>query len=272
MFTSSSTITTPEEDSYILGILQGDGSSTEQSRNRGRIALELHSRDIDVLIKIQSIIQREYNCTINHRERVTNFTNEEVVTFSRIGIYDREFRSLIRKYLPVGKKSMNIAPPANEPWFDLWGYLRGIFDADGSIGVSSGDKPFWSLCTSSTAVRDIFTATIKSVLGVDKHVNRNARDGVYNICLFNEDAIEFTSKMYKDASIWLDRKHDKFISELLTWERKTPKRKTRRKCWTELDDKILNCAEYSIEEKMKLLNRSAKSIKSRWYRNKNNKN
>ncbi len=272
MFTNNSTITTPEEDSYILGILQGDGSSSEQSRNRGRIVLELNSRDLDILTKIQAIVQREYNCTLNHRERATNFTNGVSVKFSRIGIHDQEFRELIKPYLPVGKKSSDITPPANEPWFDLWGYLRGVFDADGSIGISSKDKPFWSLCTSSTDVRDIFIKAMKDTLGVDKHVNRNTRDRVYNICLFDEDAVEFSSKMYEDASIWLDRKHNKFVSELLTWKRTTSKRKGRRKPWTELDDKILNCAEYSIEEKMKLLNRSAKSIQSRWYKNKNNKN
>lgn len=38
---------------YMIGMLQGDGHHSEASRNRGRVSLELSSKDNDIIQKLK---------------------------------------------------------------------------------------------------------------------------------------------------------------------------------------------------------------------------
>ena len=44
-------------------------------------------------------------------------------------------------------------------------------------------------------------------MSIEKRLSRNKRDNVYNIILFDEDAVEYTRLLYKDATIYLGRKY-----------------------------------------------------------------
>ncbi len=57
--------------SYIYGLFQTDGHLYEQSRNRGKLTLEINSRDVDILESLDKIIP--CNSYISSRKRVTNF-------------------------------------------------------------------------------------------------------------------------------------------------------------------------------------------------------
>lgn len=251
------------ELSYIIGLLQFDGSHTEQDRNRGKIQLEVSIRDIDILHKIEKQISVYLeNIFITKRTRDTNF--KEGVTTATLSIYDLDFRTCMKNYISPGLKKNRFNPNIQESWFNSIDYLRGIYDADGSLGITANNKPFLSLCVVSENVKDYILIKMFNILGITKSINRNTRDNVYNIVLYNEDAITFTKYLYKDSSIHIDRKYLKY-KEMLTWVRSVPKA-TKRKSWDIDQDKIVLSTDYTLEEKMELLDRTKSSIKNRLFR------
>ena len=243
-----------EHRSYITGFLHGDGHYSIQTRNRGRIEVELSYRDIDILDKIENIL---IDVKRSDRTRDTNFKNNYVSCI--LSIYNKEIRNFLD--IPIGKKSNRVCPPSD---IMVTHYIRGLFDADGSIGMTADNKPFWSLCTSSEHVKTLVLKEIKHCLNFEKRINRNKRDNVYNIVLFNEDAVIYSSMLYRNATIYLDRKYNKFL-KICKWERTVPKRKGRQKIWLPSEDKIV-LTNLTLKEKISILNRSASSVKTRAWR------
>lgn len=243
-----------EHRSYIIGFIHGDGSYYTQSRNRGRILIELSKRDKDILDKIENVL---IDVGRSARTRDTNFKkNYESCT---LNIYKKEIRDFLN--IPVGKKADMIAPPKD---ISIKHYIRGLYDADGSIGITSKNRPFWSLCTSSEDVKVAVIKDIEINTGLVKRLNRNKRDNNYNIVIFDEDAIAYTDYLYSGATIFLDRKYSKFL-EFSNWERTITKRLGRRKSWTEYEDEVV-LSGIKLEDKMLLLNRSKSSVKNRMWR------
>lgn len=168
-----------ENLNYIIGFLQGDGHHTESTRNRGNLSIELNHRDIDILEKIKEIIVPHINVTIKSRVRDTNFKKGSHQT--TLLMYDLAFRTAIKPYVPVGRKSDIIEPPYLLPNFSKRHYIRGLIDADGSIGISKDNRPFISLCVSSEKIKEFLIKDIQEITGLKKEMNRNTRDNVYNI-------------------------------------------------------------------------------------------
>jgi hypothetical protein len=252
----------PEHLSYIVGFLQGDGNNYAQSRNRGRISAEISLRDIDILDKIESCM-RDIYVGRSERKRDTNFRGE--YESCKLSVFDEKARKYLSQYIPVGNKSSRIRPPIKAQFFRKSAYIRGLYDADGSIGMTAQNRPFWSLCTSSEYVKDFVLCDIKDNLNFEKRINRNKRDGVYNIVLYDEDAIEYTKLLYANATIFLDRKYNKYL-ELLGWVRSIPKCKGKKKSWISYEDKLVLDDSISLRDKMSLLCRSRSSIVTRLWR------
>lgn len=246
-----------EEISYILGFLQGDGHHAEYSRNRGKVSIEISAKDVNILDKIDNVLSKEYTVTRTDRTRDTNFKKDYSAV--SLNVFDGGFRDAIKPYVPVGKKSANIEPIR---WASERDYLRGLYDSDGSIGITSDNKPFISLCTSSDSIKDFLISVIFNVTGAIKGINRNARDGAYNIMLLSEDAQVFSKFIYDGSSIYLDRKFDKYL-EVQSWVRTTKKRVGRSKRWTPEEDAYVLDDNVNLETKMSKLDRSRSSIDMR---------
>lgn len=255
---------TPENYSYLIGFIQGDGHLSTQSRNRGKITIELAARDIDILDKIEKLLSEQQIYVARYtRTRDTNFSKENKSV--SLSVFNREFRKHISNYIPYGKKSKTVRPPINIPNFKKYDYIRGITDADGSLGITSFNRPFWSLCTSSEYIKSFLLKEIENYLGIIKHINKTKRDNVYNITLFDEAAVTFVSLLYKNSTIFLNRKYNKYL-DIQNWVRTTPKRKGCPKIWLEYEDKLILNNTISFKDKCKILNRTKSSIKTRQWR------
>lgn len=244
------------EHAYFIGFAQADGSLYEQSRNRGRFSIELQRNDREVLEKLSSILDCNY--TITERIRDTNF--KENYSSCCLNIYNLDFRNNIKKYLCVGKKSDMIKEPKGIIKND---YFRGIIDGDGSIGFTSEGFPFVSLVTDSQQLAIDFLDYIKELTEKQKTATRNTRDNVFNIMVTKEDAQILVQDMYYSNCISLKRKFDKSL-EILNWKRPYWLKKVNSKRWDkEQDEYILN---HTIEESIKILERTESSIKNRLFR------
>lgn len=247
--------------SYFIGFAMMDGHFQENTRNRGKMSIELSDRDYDILSKFRDLFN---NSSITHRIRDTNFKdNYKTVTFN---IYNKEIRD---EFINIGFKygSKRFFIPKNIITRDFW---RGIIDADGSLGFMRSGRPFVSLVISDEFMKDEYLLLIQMITGKSKDVNRNKRDNIYNIMITDEDAQELVKFLYYDENcLAIDRKINK-AQEILEWKRTTPKRNFSVKKWTKLEDEfILN---NTIEDSINELNRTEKSIKTRiWRLNKINK-
>jgi hypothetical protein len=223
------------------------------TRNRGKITLELSDRDSDIIFKINHELPEISKIT--ERIRNTNFKeNYKTITLS---IYDLNFRKNMKKYIPVGKKSSIVYKPDNVIEKDYW---RGIIDGDGSLGFTKNNIPYISLVTKSKLLATSYISYIKDIVGIDKITTVNKRDNVYNIMLTNENAQMLIKELYYDNCFSINRKIKNSI-EILLWKRPDNIKKVTwsRKKWSkDEDDFILS---FSLEESVKVLNRTEKAIK-----------
>jgi len=261
---------TPEQKYYLIGFLQGDGCHSKSTRNRGKVVIEISKRDEDILNKIESFLSPIWNCGFGSRARDIqingyNYTNKDFVSLC---VCDVSFRSEIQAYVPIGKKSNILIPPCDNSQLDqVKHYLRGYMDADGSIGLTnrSPQIPFVSFTVSSEQIKSFIVENIFLVLGIEKRLNRNQRDNLYNIVLYREDAVEYAKYLYSNSELHLNRKYEKF-GEVQRWQRTIPRRKGRKKSWLPYEDFVILSDNYSVAEKCVLLKRTKQSINTRIWR------
>jgi len=222
------------EYAYMFGFLQADGHLSQQSRQRGRLTVEVNARDIDLLREFQKLTP--YNSTITERRRSTNFAESHHTATWRL--CSLEARTKVNELgLPYGRKSKTIAPPHGE--FSRRDYLRGLIDADGSVGYTSKGFPFVSLTTASTAMAHWVHRYAKDVTGTERNLKRNARDSIYNALYAKEPGQGLAAHLYYPGCLSLERKRAAAQS-IATWVRPSGMRSAYTACrWEEWEDRIL---------------------------------
>jgi hypothetical protein len=245
---------------YMFGFLQADGHLYQQSRQRGCLTVEISTRDVDILHEFQRLTP--YNSSITTRTRTTNFAaSHQSSTWT---LWALEARTKLNALgLPYGAKSRNIAPPRVA--FSQRDYLRGVIDADGSVGFTGQGFPFLALTTASTALAAYLCFYAGKVTGAERSMRRNARDGVYNILYTKEAAQELSAHLYYPGCLSLDRKREAAAS-IDTWSRPDTMRVAPvRRRWTRWEDRLL-LALNNDAEAAKELGRTEKSCCIRLWR------
>lgn len=169
---------------------------------------------------------------------------------------------LLELGLPVGRKSAIIAPPAET--FSHSDYLRGIIDADGSVGFTARGWPFISLVTASPAIATFTCAEILRVTGTARTTRPNARDRVMNIIIAKDPAVEFARWLYEDACIAMERKRESALA-VAGWERPAGMRaRSSHRRWTPDEDAIV--LRMPIKDAAEALGRTKQSVSLRRWR------
>lgn len=192
---------TRPEHAYLFGFVQCDGHLSENTRNRGRLSVELSIRDVALLESFQQLVP--YPSSITTRTRSTNFAERHTSALWTVCALELR-REVIALGLPVGRKSELVEPPRVP--FSKVDYLRGLVDADGSVGVTSLGLPFVSYTTASQALRDFFLSQCPELPGQPRHVARTIRDCVFNPMATRECAVDLAKRLYYDNCLALQRK------------------------------------------------------------------
>ncbi|MFE2551682.1 hypothetical protein ACFXGI_24475 [Streptomyces sp. NPDC059355] len=219
---------------YMFGFLQADGHLSEQSRRRGRLTVEISVRDIHILHEFQRLTP--YASSVSERVRGTNFSSQHhSATWALCAL---EARTTLNELgLPYGRKSATIMPPHLE--FSRRDYLRGVIDADGSVGFTGQGFPFVSLTTASTAIGAFLCDYAREITGAERRIKRNARDDIYNIVYTKEAAMHLAEHLYYPGCLALLRKQTAADS-LTSWQRPAGMRiAPPRRRWSQTDDRIL---------------------------------
>ncbi|MFJ3721928.1 hypothetical protein ACIPYQ_05065 [Streptomyces sp. NPDC090045] len=219
---------------YMFGFIQADGHLSQQSRQRGQLSVEINARDIHILREFQQLTP--YNSSIRERVRSTNFAaTHHSATWS---VSSLEARTIVNELgIPYGKKSLIIKPPRTD--FSRPDYLRGIIDADGSLGWTAQGIPFLSLTSASTAIAAYLCHYGKKITGTQRITSRNKRDGVYNVCYYKETAQQLAAHFYYNGCLALDHKKAN-ADAIQSWVRPAEmKIAPPRRRWTQREDETL---------------------------------
>lgn len=250
--------------SYMIGIFQTDGSMSLYERNRGKFQLELSLKDEDIIYKLKNIIP--YKSLIKKRKRLTSIKehkyNNETISLC---VYDLNFRNeLLNWGIPYGKKSKIIKPPLYIKNLSIKDYIRGLYDGDGSLGMTSKNIPYVSFTTDSDDIVNFLKEYISKITNKPlKNIKRNIRDNIYNISITKEDAVKFCNEIYYDGCLSLDRKYQKSI-DVKKWVRPVDMVISNKLSWDDYQDNfILN---NNLEKSIEYLNRNENSIRMRLWR------
>lgn len=247
---------TRDYDSYLFGLILTDGSLYFNTRNRGKVIIELALRDQDIMSKIKKNFY--YKSYLYSRKRDTNFKEQN--EFVGWACYQKDFRDeLLLLGIPSVDKSINAIPPITE--YNKSAFWRGVIDGDGSIGMTGTNNPFISLTIVSEMLAQEYFTLLKEQFGIIKVNNRNSRDNIYNVVVKNEDAIALGDYIYKDSTIHIDRKYNNYL-EFKNWKRTKPRVIAR--SWTKEEDLFI--LTHNIFNSMINLGRTEKSIRMRLWR------
>ena len=190
-----------EEEAYWLGFILADGCNTNGSQIRVDIKDKGHLEKLSKLIYtggdkpigIRDLGFGEvyyFSCTIN--KVIENLNNH--------GIVPR--KSMITKL-----------PEVNEKFYKH--LIRGIFDGDGSLSYSM-DKNYRRYNFSIVGNKELMLSIQEKVLentgiflgyGKMKMIYRVYKKG-------NQQIMQILDWLYKDSTVYLERKHNKFIDML----------------------------------------------------------
>ncbi|MFC8421979.1 LAGLIDADG family homing endonuclease [Streptomyces sp. NPDC057236] len=222
------------EYAYMFGFLQADGHLHQGTGQKGRLSVEINARDAHILHEFQRLTP--YHSSISERTRATNFAEQHhSATWT---VCSLEARTIVNELgIPYGKKSLLIRPPRVD--FRRRDYLRGIIDADGSLGWTAEGLPYLSLTSASTGLATYMCHYAKKVTGAERVPRRNTRDRVYVLTYFKEQAQRLAEHLYYPGSLALDHKKANAAS-IQTWTRPADMRiAPSRRRWTPADDREL---------------------------------
>lgn len=183
-----------EDKAYFLGLILTDGTVDDE-----RTRIYLHKRDKYIL----EIFSKKIGI-----EKI--YKDDD--TFG-IEIYSKKIVSDLKKYGVIKNKTylLKRIPFENIPKKYLNHFLRGIFDGDGCISYSEK----WKYKIYISEYNYSLVEQIRNVIdGIIKKENHNKiQKASCWFCFWNkkEDMIKILNYFYKDSTIYLKRKHDRYL-------------------------------------------------------------
>lgn len=247
------------EHAYLLGFLLGDGSLYSGRGRKGRLSIEVAERDAELLDLLAPLLPGALRST---RTRSTNFSavsRTAVLSWCR---YDVR-QAVSEAGMPSGRKDTLIQPPAVP--FSERDFARGLFDADGSIGMTGKHVPYMSLVTKSSRMGLWWCGVLLSVTGARRACRPNTRDSVVNVMVQTDAAATLARWLYREGDLALPRKQ-RAAAEVAAWRRPEAMRAASRpRRWTEEEDRMILGAS-SVQPVADLLERTASSVVMRRWR------
>jgi len=186
------------EMAWVLGFFIADGCLYFKNK---KPTFEVGSTDMDVILKIQKLMETDYQITT----KITIRNGKRYKDFFQLGIYNCPEYQMALKKLGIGpRKSLTIKCPEIPSKFFMH-FLRGYLDGDGtvsgkSISFCSGSKNFLE----EIAIR------------IDKRIKRLCgpwfSSNVYAISYGNKTAYRLGQLIYHNstANIRMNRKYKKW--------------------------------------------------------------
>ena len=206
-----------EEKAYWLGFIFADGSISKKEtilKQRYQFELSLTSSDTEHLDKFNKFMGHIKN---NVKQGTVKLNGK---TFKRCRwiINNKHLWQQLNNLGCVPQKSLILQFP-NIPETLKRHFIRGYFDGDGSLGIYEtkyNPKIQCSLLGTKDMLDNIlFLSNINASLKQDKRHS----EFTYEFKLVSAKAISFLNYIYKDSTIYLNRKYEKYLDSCRFWEK-----------------------------------------------------
>lgn len=196
-------IDTPNK-AYILGMLYADGCVGDD----GSIRLKLQCEDRNILEKINKELDNDrplkfHNFSSKRPNRKDMF---------ELTLHSKYVSDVLSKHGCFPRKSLKLIYPTWLPMELQRHFLRGYVDGDGSISKNPKKMSVSFVCTYKFAVDAvrIIQAVCNAHCYVFVSIKHNGDDDDTCTVSLNhkKDACSFLDWIYKDADLYMDRKHD----------------------------------------------------------------
>lgn len=197
-----------QESAYILGFIYADGHLTKDGE---AIRVGMSSNDLQLLTDINNAMGSEYKISVDNKNKNPNY---------RTGFYRKEMSDRLMELGLTLNKSKTITFP-DVPLDYLPHFIRGYFDGNGHFTYEIHKEGKRRMVSGFTFGSEEFgkglVEALKS-LGISERTIhfRDRRDSgrgcYYEISMMVRDTRKLAELMYRDDTIRLERKKDKYYS------------------------------------------------------------
>lgn len=207
-----------QEKAYILGMLTADGCNYEN----GTVKLDLAYDDVDILNKIKSILGIITDiASYEQPDKIFDGKSYPSKTQNRLWITSKNISEQLKDKGCIKNKSKNLVFPTEDkvPKELYSHYMRGYFDGNGHLGYwidnpRTGHKKFNMTITSTVnfceKTKEIFEEFNCKPDLRSRWKERDNNNATVALC-GNKVIGRICDWMYKDATIFMDRKYEKYL-------------------------------------------------------------
>ena len=195
-----------EEKAYFLGLLYSDGYVNSK---KNTVGLCLQEQDKKIIEDFNKIIKSDRNLYVKNPPK--KFPHRKKLV--ELKITNKNFYKHLENKGCVNKKSLVLTFPKEDILSkNLYShFIRGYFDGDGSVYKSDGKYSFELIGTKELIEK------AQEILIEELNLNKTSvyfKKGAKNTCRIrysgNRQCIKIKDWLYKDATIFLERKNTKF--------------------------------------------------------------
>ena len=185
------------EKAYILGLLYADGSVDKNG-------FYIKMKDEELLLKVKKSLKSEHPVKfVNYDSRYTAY----ILTVSSRKIS----KDLIKQGCFINKTYTLEFPNIEKSLYSH--FVRGFFDGDGCLSISDNKSTCrFDLTSASTdlliSIREIISSFSKTNGNLRKE---NGKSNAWHLRFSGSQVIDVMNWIYKDSTIFMKRKHDKFL-------------------------------------------------------------
>lgn len=204
-----------EEKAYWLGFLAADGAINEHKHHK-RVELGLAAIDRSHLEKFVVSINGEKEMIKN---RISKAKGKEYPSCRVTVSCTKMANDLIDKGI-TPRKSHTLQFPTYLSENLIKHFMRGYFDGDGGIQIRNGITLAINILGNEDFLAD-FSKQLNQLLGVPiQKMYSKSTSNVKTIYYYGKNAGKILDLFYGDATVYLDRKHNKFYELKKTLEEK----------------------------------------------------
>lgn len=201
-----------EAQAYWCGFIMADGCVTINERiNSCEVCIKLQARDADHLKKFNKSIKGNVPVILFDEWVIRPGETEKTIAhLCQIRLYSQEMFHDLGKYGVIPNKSMIKQFPKNIPDKLMNHFIRGYFDGNGSFTFKENKFRSCSFCTGSKEFAEGMCNYINEKVCKTSGVYESKRNHsfVFRTSSY-ESTYAFLNYLYKDATIYLDRKFQK---------------------------------------------------------------
>ena len=204
-----------EEKAYWLGFLMADGYNHE---NKSAICLRLQAEDIEILEKFKDFLKSDAPIyTFTRTTKVNHLTKE----YKEVRVNSVYLSKQLALLGCMQGKTYRLRYPECIPSKLTNHFIRGYFDGDGCISIkkrkdrkSAESKTYQFTITGKYDVLLEMQNRIVSSTGITRTAIQARKDSFAHTMHYGgfNNVLKIMNYLYKDATVYLKRKHDKYLS------------------------------------------------------------